>query len=192
VNPTIPQQHAFHQAILKAFDESGLERLARFRLGVNLWEIVARGPLQTVAFELLSWTERHNRWEDLIKGALAENPSNGDLAAAGKGILASLGLAWTETGVAPEPGAADLPPSTAPHSPGDRKEVVRLFKKLYPEAKLDTLIFLLELPIGAQPSQTLSHDQRCNAVLRWAVSPAGPGLPRLHEALRELVADKEN
>jgi class 3 adenylate cyclase len=70
---------------------------------------------------------------------------------------------------------------------GNRRAVVEMFGKLYPEDKLDTLTFLLEMPIGNQPARTLPHIERWNAVLRWVSSPAGPGLTRLEPELRYLL-----
>ena len=83
--------------------------------------------------------------------------------------------------------AAPAPAHAAPAPPaGNRRTIVSLFGKLYPQTKLDTLLFLLEMPLGAQPARTLTYDEQCNAVLRWAECPAGPGLSRLEEELREL------
>ena len=74
---------------------------------------------------------------------------------------------------------------TAPAN--NRSEIVRLFGKLYPESKLDTLAFLLAMPHDIRPSAALAYDERCNAVMRWAEASADVGLARLEVELRELV-----
>jgi class 3 adenylate cyclase len=79
------------------------------------------------------------------------------------------------------------PPAPAPRQAPNRPEIVRLFSKLYPPSKLDTLMFLLEMPLSVRPPHTLWHDERCNLVLQWAESPAGVGLPRLEAELRQLL-----
>jgi hypothetical protein len=81
------------------------------------------------------------------------------------------------------------PPAAAPR--GQRREIVRLFGQLYPPAKLDELVFLLEMPLGTRPAATLTIDERRNAVLQWAESPVGPGLVRLEEELRFLIPTQQ-
>lgn len=82
---------------------------------------------------------------------------------------------------------ADVPPNTRPPAvEQDRRAVVEMMERLYPESKLDTLMFLLEMPTGEQPSDRDPHNKRVAAVRRWAVSPAGPGVEKLTAELRHL------
>jgi len=69
----------------------------------------------------------------------------------------------------------------------DRHTLLELLKKLYPEAMLDKLMFLLEIPVDHQPSRNLNHAERCMQVVHWAVSPTGCGLERLQSELQYLI-----
>jgi len=71
--------------------------------------------------------------------------------------------------------------------PLDRGELLDRLDRLYPEALLERLTYLLEMPPSDRPAKTLPHAARCAAVLEWVESPAGVGLERLDEALRKLV-----
>jgi hypothetical protein len=94
------------------------------------------------------------------------------------------------------PQAASEAPAPAPPkpkaAPGNPKVILELFHKLYPEALLEELIFLLEMPSDQQPARAIPYDQRRNQVLMWAASPAGPGRERLESELRYLLESKEN
>ena len=71
---------------------------------------------------------------------------------------------------------------------GVRQDVVRLFDRLYPEDKLEQLVFLLEMPLDMQPSLMLIPlAGRRAEVLRWAASPYGPGVDVLVAELRFLL-----
>jgi hypothetical protein len=61
-----------------------------------------------------------------------------------------------------------------------------MMERLYPESRLDTLMFLLEMPTGEQPSDRDPHNKRVAAVRRWMVSPAGSGVEKLKAELRHL------
>lgn len=86
--------------------------------------------------------------------------------------------------------AAPMPPPLAPASAVgiNRREVVELIAKISHSAKLDRLMFLLEMPVDAQPPLTLSHGDRQEQVLKWVTLPQGPGLARLVEEVRWLLA----
>jgi hypothetical protein len=89
-----------------------------------------------------------------------------------------------------DPDAAEPPaaaPAPKPPPAGDRRAILGLMDRVYPEAALDRLMFLLEMPIANQPARALTHADRCQGVLTWASSPAGPGLARLEAELRALV-----
>jgi class 3 adenylate cyclase len=68
-----------------------------------------------------------------------------------------------------------------------RRAIVTLFSKRLPHQKLDTLIFLLRMPVGAQPPDKLPYNERWNRVLSWADSPGGVGLAQLESELRWLI-----
>lgn len=68
-----------------------------------------------------------------------------------------------------------------------RRDVIRLFDRLFPEEKLEQLIFLLEMPLDMQPSRSLSLAARRIEVLRWASSELGPGIDTLESELRFLL-----
>jgi class 3 adenylate cyclase len=70
---------------------------------------------------------------------------------------------------------------------GVRHDIVQLFERLYPEEKLEQLIFLLEMPLDVQPSRNLPLASRRVEVLRWAASPVGPGVHVLEAELRFLL-----
>jgi class 3 adenylate cyclase len=91
--------------------------------------------------------------------------------------------------IAPEaapPGPPEPPPRSRP-APGDRRAVLDLLTQLYPETRLEELIFLIEMPAEQQPARALPHADRRTQVLQWANSPAGCGLARLESELRFLL-----
>jgi class 3 adenylate cyclase len=78
------------------------------------------------------------------------------------------------------------PPQPKPAA-GDRRAIVSLLERLYPEDKLTTLLFLLEMPAKRQPSRALPLAERRAEVLNWAASPGGCRLDRLESELRYLL-----
>ncbi|MCB0088393.1 MAG: SUMF1/EgtB/PvdO family nonheme iron enzyme, partial [Caldilineaceae bacterium] len=88
------QVRVLQQALLEAFDRSGLRMLMRMELDENLESVASSGDLATTVFELIEWAERHNRLGDLMAGALRQNPRNVGLRAAALEVL----------GVDPSPG----------------------------------------------------------------------------------------
>jgi hypothetical protein len=82
------------------------------------------------------------------------------------------------------------PPVAAKKAAGDIREILKLFGQLYPQDKLDTLMHLLNMPPQYQPSKVLNYAERRNAVLDWAKTPAGPGLPQLESDLRFVIENE--
>ncbi len=99
-SPLTPAQvRALDSALRSAFpDHSSLARLVRMWLGESLDAIVPPGSLKDTAYNLINWAESQGRMDELIQGALAENPTNGRLR-----TLAE------ELGVALPPVASDAP-----------------------------------------------------------------------------------
>jgi hypothetical protein len=86
------QNEQLHSALLSAFPTvSSLEKMVRFRLSENLMEIVKDGSVSDLAFNLIQWAEAGGRMEDLVRGALKEQPRNEDLQifAAQVGLVAA-------------------------------------------------------------------------------------------------------
>lgn len=83
------------------------------------------------------------------------------------------------------PQASDPPPVVVRESLHHR--VLDLFDQLHPPHLVDQLIFLLGMPPELIPPETLNHAGRCTQVLKWSISPGGPGLRRLHDELDYLV-----
>jgi hypothetical protein len=67
------------EALLAAFDEDGLEQVARFRLDMDLAEVAGGDNLRDVAFNLVEWAAREGHMAELVAGAMAENPGSPDL-----------------------------------------------------------------------------------------------------------------
>lgn len=68
-----------------------------------------------------------------------------------------------------------------------RREVLARFKRLKSHQYYD-LIFLLEIPIGQRPAETLNLDQQKTQILKWAEEDER--LDRLLDELRELTEPK--
>ena len=66
----------------------------------------------------------------------------------------------------------------------ERYAVLALFRKLASDQYLD-LVFLIEIPIGQRPQETLSLEEKKAEILRWAEE--NDRLARLLDALRELT-----
>jgi hypothetical protein len=74
---TGPETKNLQDALLDAFpDQMDLSKMVRFQLEENLSEISEGGNLGDVVFALLEWARSRGRMEELIKGALAANPTN--------------------------------------------------------------------------------------------------------------------
>ncbi len=71
------QIKSFTSALMSAFPTPDkLQRMVRFGLNVKLQEIVVHGPLADMTFMLVAWAEEQGRLDDLLRAALAENPTN--------------------------------------------------------------------------------------------------------------------
>jgi predicted MPP superfamily phosphohydrolase len=126
----------FEEALLSAFpNHTSLARMLRYEMDVNLAEI-AVGGLRVVAFELLQWARAAGRDDELIRGALNQNPGNERLRAfaLAVGVTPPEVASTAEVPVAPEP-----PPSPPKLTPVDRfdeatffRELRDLFAALYP------------------------------------------------------------
>jgi hypothetical protein len=69
-------------ALVNAFgDYDTLAQLTRYELDTSLTHIAAPGPLPTVVFALLRWTESRGCTDRLIAGAFARRPEHAPLAA---------------------------------------------------------------------------------------------------------------
>ncbi|WP_165220514.1 tetratricopeptide repeat protein [Aquisphaera insulae] len=68
-----------HQAILGAFDEAGLRQILRFRLDLDLDQIVGPGPFSTRVFNLLQYAIQQGSMPDLIAAVAAERPRRDDI-----------------------------------------------------------------------------------------------------------------
>lgn len=63
-------------ALLDAFDYSGLKQMVLTELGADLEEVALGGSLKDITFELITWTERSGRTQALVAGAMAANGDN--------------------------------------------------------------------------------------------------------------------
>jgi hypothetical protein len=66
----------FQDALCDAFDSDTLEQMVLIRLGKVLYGIVAKGPLETVAFKLIERARQEGWTEALIRGAYVTRPNN--------------------------------------------------------------------------------------------------------------------
>lgn len=104
----------FQRALVDAFDAFDLTALARFHLNLNLREIVAAGPTNQMAFELLEWAERQGSpiVVDLARGVYLERPRNRKVRQIYEKLGLSPQLAYQRAGVA----VADSPEWTTSSS----------------------------------------------------------------------------
>jgi S1-C subfamily serine protease len=66
-------------ALVDAFDRFGLQQLVLFELEEDLGQIAAVGTIRESAFELVQWSVRNGRLDDLVAGAVRRNPGNAEL-----------------------------------------------------------------------------------------------------------------
>lgn len=84
------QSKRLHRALMSAFPRrTDLAQMVRFRLDENLETIAAGGSLSDLTFGLITWAEAAGRTQELVAGALAEQPRNPDM----QSFAAELGLA---------------------------------------------------------------------------------------------------
>jgi hypothetical protein len=92
------QSKQLEKALLSAFPRlSDLEKLLRYGLDQNLFEIAGNGSLSEISFRLIAWAESQGRTENLIRSAVAENPRNPEL----QKFAEQLGLATALEPLAP-------------------------------------------------------------------------------------------
>jgi hypothetical protein len=72
--------------------------------------------------------------------------------------------------------------------PLDRTELLLTLTKLIP-AQLTTVKTLVNFPPPYQPGASAPHAEHAAALVNWAESPGGCGLPRLETALRQVAPD---
>ena len=71
------QMQALRDALVSAYPRyETLSQLMLFQLNERLDNVVARGPMNDVAFELIMWAESQGKLEPLIAGALTQVPHN--------------------------------------------------------------------------------------------------------------------
>src|SRR4051812_40549544 len=68
-------------AILSGYDANELAMMVRTKLGVTLNVIVGQGPLGTMVFDLVEWSEKRGKTAELIRAAYKGNPTNPDIQA---------------------------------------------------------------------------------------------------------------
>src|SRR4051812_3326517 len=67
------------KAFFTGYSKRSLEQMLKFRLNVNLNDIVADGPMRDIVFDLLSQSEREGWTTDLVREGYRFNPRNPDL-----------------------------------------------------------------------------------------------------------------
>ena len=79
--PTGPQYAAFKDALSAAFDEQGLRELVRFRLDEELATVAGGRNEDEIVYNLNRLVPCTGRVDDLLRAALAANPTSPDLQA---------------------------------------------------------------------------------------------------------------
>jgi formylglycine-generating enzyme required for sulfatase activity len=68
------------EALVSAFPtRTALERMLKHRLDEELDQIVGNSNLTDIVFELIKWAQAHGRIDELLHGAIQENPDNSEL-----------------------------------------------------------------------------------------------------------------
>lgn len=62
--------------IAGAFDREGLERMVKFGLNVNLYDVAAGNTLPAIVFKLVEWAQKQAKLPDMLKAAREQNPGN--------------------------------------------------------------------------------------------------------------------
>lgn len=70
------QVEELRDAITAAFDEDALVQMVRFKLGKTLFDLVGRGPLNTVAFDLITLAEQEGWTRSLVTSVVLVRPNN--------------------------------------------------------------------------------------------------------------------
>ncbi|WP_204141290.1 tetratricopeptide repeat protein [Halomicronema sp. CCY15110] len=74
------QRREIYEVLLNSFDQSSLSRMVSFELNEALPNIAGGSDFSEIVFNLIRWAERTGRLESLMRGALAENSNNPQLA----------------------------------------------------------------------------------------------------------------
>lgn len=176
------QRKQLHQALLDAFiNESELAQMISFELDENLEAIAGKGSLSSIIFNLIRWAEAQGRTEELVKGALAQNPRNSSL----QKFAQQFGLSDSQSPSDYQSGESQDPLI-------DVKSRIQLSKLLsaLPSPQFNELLFgltALNLPQGNLPSISAAQADRVTALLNWADSPIGCGLDQLQSVLQSVI-----
>src|SRR5882672_7858630 len=74
------QVERFRDALIEAFPSwRSLDAMVEFELGKSLERKVGRGPMEEVALELVRWARSESWLDDLLSGALRQNPTSAAL-----------------------------------------------------------------------------------------------------------------
>ncbi len=110
------QQGDLHRLLMKAFPNSAaLDRLVKPALNCTLAEVAGNGSLQDQVAEVLTWTDAHDKFADLLITACNLNPDNNTL----HNFAIAVGLAVDPvTSSPPSVAAASSADSSAPATHG--------------------------------------------------------------------------
>jgi len=86
---TGPQKRQLVDAVLAAFDESGLTQLLAFDLDVRLAAIVGGGPLQQKVFELTEWLDAQGRIGEFLAAIARARPRKQEIQQVVAGLSGS-------------------------------------------------------------------------------------------------------
>ncbi|MBN9118370.1 MAG: hypothetical protein J0I06_04275 [Planctomycetes bacterium] len=119
-------------------------------------------------------------------GTAVRHPSDSTTGSAPQApsSIGSRALAPGATGAAPAAHEAQLLPQPSKTNASPRAEILALFGRLRAH-QFAKLCFLLEVPAGLQPPDTVNHESQSNALLRWAAEEGR--LDDLLTFLRQLV-----
>ena len=76
---TGPQKRELLDAVLAAFDESGLTQLLAFDLNVRFAVVVGGGPLEQRVFELTEWLDAQGRIGEFLAAIAKARPRKQDI-----------------------------------------------------------------------------------------------------------------
>lgn len=176
------ERKKLHQAFLSAFvDEVMLSQMVDFELDENLESIAGKGKLSNVVFNLIRWAESQGRTEELIKGAIAQNPGNPPLQDFAQQFLTS-----------DNPNSTTTSATASQDSLTDAQARIKLSRLLasLPTPQFDQILFALralKLPQGNVPPISAAQANRVSALLDWADSPIGCGLDQLQAVLQSVI-----
>lgn len=189
MNLTGPQMKELLEALLEAFPSyKELARLVSFQFDENLGAIAGGGSLTDTAFELIQWARSRGYIEQLIRGALEENPTNPTLREVAERLLPSQGPSPSPA----TPTLADAEPRTQL-----RDALVGLFKRaidassIAVDAGLSLVDMNLSLPIADVWDRLIQEADRSGQLSQLVEVglrkyPNDPGLNAVARQLRSL------